>query len=142
MYAEVLNDDDLRWLASEDLYWDEIISIESVGVDDVYDLSVPDGHNFILEDFVVHNSALMGDFALNAAVKQKSPVVIFSLEMSRNEIVQRFLSSEAKVDSQRIRKGSLQEQDWGRLSNSDRAVRAAAAKGVSEAFGSRSGCSR
>jgi replicative DNA helicase len=62
-------------------------------------------------------SALMGDFALNAAVKQKSPVVIFSLEMSRNEIVQRFLSSEAKVDSQRIRKGSLQEQDWARLSN-------------------------
>ncbi len=62
-------------------------------------------------------SALMGDFALHAAVRQKAPVVIFSLEMSRNEIVQRFLSSEAKVDSQRIRKGSLQEQDWARLSN-------------------------
>ena len=116
-YAEVLNDDDLRWLASEDLYWDEIVSIESTGEHEVYDLTVPDGHNFVLEDFIVHNSALMGDFALHAAVRQKSPVVIFSLEMSRNEIVQRFLSSEAKVDSQRIRKGSLQEQDWARLSN-------------------------
>ena len=116
-YAEVLNDDDLRWLASEDLYWDEVVSIEPIGEHDVYDLTVPDGHNFVANDLIVHNSALMGDFALHAAVKQKAPVVIFSLEMSRNEIVQRFLSSEAKVDSQRIRKGSLQEQDWGRLSN-------------------------
>jgi replicative DNA helicase len=43
--------------------------------------------------------------------------VIFSLEMSRHELVQRFLSSEARVDSQRIRRGSLQEQDWSRLSS-------------------------
>lgn len=62
-------------------------------------------------------SSLMSDFALNAAVKHSVPVVIFSLEMSRQEIVQRFLASEAKVDSQRIRKGTLQEQDWTRLSS-------------------------
>jgi replicative DNA helicase len=37
--------------------------------------------------------------------------------MSRDELVKRFLSSEAKVDSQRISKGSLQEQDWTRLSS-------------------------
>ena len=61
-------------------------------------------------------SAIMGDFALHAAVRQKVPVVIFSLEMGRHELVQRFLASEARVDSQRIRKGSLQEQDWPRLS--------------------------
>ena len=61
-------------------------------------------------------SSLMSDFALSAAAKQQEPVVFFSLEMSRNEVVQRFLSSEARVDSQRIRRGSLQEQDWTRLS--------------------------
>jgi len=61
-------------------------------------------------------SALMGDFALHAAVAQRKPVVIFSLEMSRHEMVQRFLASQAKVDSQRMRRGSLQEQDWTRLS--------------------------
>jgi replicative DNA helicase len=61
-------------------------------------------------------SALMGDFALHAAVHSKTPVVIFSLEMSRHEMVQRFLASQAKVDSQRLRRGSLQEQDWTRLS--------------------------
>ena len=62
-------------------------------------------------------SSLLNDFALNAATRQRVPVVIFSLEMSKEELVQRFLASEAKVDSQRLRKGSLQEQDWSRLSS-------------------------
>jgi replicative DNA helicase len=62
-------------------------------------------------------SSLIGDMALHAALHQRAPVVIFSLEMSRHELVQRFLSSEARVDSQRIRRGSLQEQDWTRLSS-------------------------
>jgi replicative DNA helicase len=62
-------------------------------------------------------SALLGDFALHAATRQNKTVVMFSLEMSRHEVVQRFLSSEAKVDSQRLRRGSLQEQDWTRLSS-------------------------
>lgn len=61
-------------------------------------------------------SSLMNDFVLNVALKQKVPVVIFSLEMSKEEVVKRFLSSEAKVDAQRINKGALQETDWTRLS--------------------------
>ena len=61
-------------------------------------------------------SALMSDFALHSSLKQQTPVVVFSLEMSRHEMVQRFLSSDARVDSQKIRRGSLQEQDWTRLS--------------------------
>lgn len=61
-------------------------------------------------------SALLGDFALTAALKVRTPVVMFNLEMSRHELVKRFLASEARVDSQRIAKGSLQEQDWTRLS--------------------------
>jgi replicative DNA helicase len=61
-------------------------------------------------------SALMSDFALHSATKLGTPVVLFNLEMSRHELVKRFLASEAKVDAQRITKGSLQEQDWTRLS--------------------------
>jgi replicative DNA helicase len=116
-YAEVLDDDDLRWLANDDVYWDEVVSIEPMGECEVYDLTVPDGHNFVAQDICVHNSSLLNDFALNAATRQNIPVVMFSLEMSKEEVVQRFLASEAKVDSQRLRKGSLQEQDWGRLSS-------------------------
>ncbi|MEA2460762.1 MAG: replicative helicase, partial [Actinomycetota bacterium] len=63
-------------------------------------------------------SALMSDFALHSATKLNKPVVLFNLEMSRHELVKRFLASDAKVDAQRITKGSLQEQDWTRLSAS------------------------
>jgi len=60
-------------------------------------------------------------FALNiachAAVEAKIPVAIFSLEMSKEQIAMRLLSSTAKVDSQRIRKGFLGETDWPKLTN-------------------------
>ena len=115
-FAGVLEDPDLRWLASSDIYWDEIVSIEDVGERQVFDLEVPGGHNFIAEDMYVHNSSLMNDFALNAATKQNLPVAIFSLEMSKSEVAKRFLASEARIDSQRLNKGALQEQDWTRLS--------------------------
>jgi replicative DNA helicase len=63
-------------------------------------------------------SSLLNDFAMAASLKRHNPVptVIFTLEMSRHELVKRFLSSEAKVDSQRLNRGTLQEQDWGKLS--------------------------
>ena len=43
-------------LATSDIYWDQIISIEALGVEDVYDVTVPGVHNFIANDIVVHNS--------------------------------------------------------------------------------------
>lgn len=59
-------------------------------------------------------------FALNiaahAAISEKIPVVIFSLEMSREQLAMRLLSAEAKVDGQRLRRGQLVDEDWKRLS--------------------------
>ena len=55
-------------------------------------------------------SALMSDFALNAAMRNNTPVVIFNLEMSKLELTQRFLAAEARVDSQRLRKGSCRSR--------------------------------
>ena len=115
-YAAILDDDDLRFLSSPDLYWDEITSIESVGEHNVYDIEVPDGNNFVAQDVCVHNSSLLGDFALNAAVRLHQPVIMFSLEMSSSELTQRFLASEARVDSQKMRRGTLAEQDWTKMS--------------------------
>ncbi len=58
-------------------------------------------------------------FALNmaqsAALEANIPVAIFSLEMSKEQLALRMLSSEARVDSQRIRRGFLGEADWPRL---------------------------
>jgi replicative DNA helicase len=58
-------------------------------------------------------------FALNiaqfASLEGQTPVAIFSLEMSKEQLAFRLLSSEAKVDSQRLRKGFLGETDWPKL---------------------------
>lgn len=60
-------------------------------------------------------------FALNiaryAAVELKIPVVIFSLEMSKEQLALKLLCSEAGVDNQRIRTGTLMDNDWPRLSH-------------------------
>jgi replicative DNA helicase len=58
-------------------------------------------------------------FALNiaqfAAMEGQTTVAIFSLEMSKEQLAFRLLASEAKVDSQRLRKGFLGETDWPKL---------------------------
>ncbi len=56
--------------------------------------------------------------ARHAAVQAKAPVMFFSLEMSKEQIVTRLLAAESKVDSTRIRTGRLTESDWQRLARS------------------------
>ncbi|KAB2953958.1 replicative DNA helicase [Heliorestis acidaminivorans] len=57
------------------------------------------------------------NIAQNAAVRNKTSVALFSLEMSREQLVQRMLSSEALIDQQRLRNGVLTDQDWDSLTN-------------------------
>ncbi|TDQ18934.1 primary replicative DNA helicase [Algoriphagus boseongensis] len=51
----------------------------------------------------------------NAAVDHNKPVAIFSLEMSAVQLVNRLISSEAELDSEKIKKGSLQDHEWAQL---------------------------
>jgi replicative DNA helicase len=53
--------------------------------------------------------------AANAALEAQRPVLFFSLEMGHLELTQRMLCSDAKVDSQRMRNGSLSEDDWPKI---------------------------
>ena len=62
-------------------------------------------------------SAFAVSIAQHVAVDQNTPVVIFSLEMSKSELVQRLMCSEARVDSNRLRRGQLQDADWPKLSH-------------------------
>jgi replicative DNA helicase len=55
------------------------------------------------------------NIAQKVAVKYKIPVAVFSLEMSKEQLVLRMLSSEAMVDQSKLRSGFLQEEDWKRL---------------------------
>jgi replicative DNA helicase len=60
-------------------------------------------------------SALGLGVALNLAVRRNVPVGLFTLEMSKSEVTQRLMCSEAKVESQRLRTGKLSADDWPRL---------------------------
>ncbi len=51
----------------------------------------------------------------NASIKGDTPVVIFSLEMSKQQIAQRLLCSEARIDLQRIRSGDIRDHEWPKL---------------------------
>lgn len=62
-------------------------------------------------------SAFALNIASNAAVRAKVPVAIFSLEMSKEQMVNRILCSEAMVDSNKIKTGKLDEQDWSKLAS-------------------------
>ena len=52
------------------------------------------------------------NIAVNVAKKQKTPVAIFSLEMTKEQLTSRIFSSEAAIDSQKLRTGTLAGQDW------------------------------
>ena len=60
-------------------------------------------------------SAFAINLAANAAIMSKVPVVIFNLEMSKEQVGNRILCSEALVDSNKIRTGQLEDEDWMKL---------------------------
>ena len=60
-------------------------------------------------------TAMVINMAQNAAIRAKVPVAIFSLEMSKEQLVQRMLCGEAMVDQYRVRTGELLDTDWPKL---------------------------
>jgi replicative DNA helicase len=64
--AQVVQSEELISLARSDVYWDEIITIEPDGEEEVYDLTVDELHNFVAGDILVHNS-----------IEQDSDIVMF-----------------------------------------------------------------
>ena len=60
-------------------------------------------------------TALCLTLAQNAAIQENAVVAVFSLEMSKEQLVMRMLSSEARVDAHRFRTGYLTRDEWGRL---------------------------
>jgi replicative DNA helicase len=55
------------------------------------------------------------NIAAHAAVEERRPVAVFSLEMAKEQLVIRMLCSEARVDAHRLRTGFLSESDWPKL---------------------------
>jgi replicative DNA helicase len=65
----------------------------------------------------VGKTSLALNIAQHVALKEKVPVGFFSLEMSRYELTQRLLASEANIDSYLLRTGKLSENDWQKIAN-------------------------
>jgi replicative DNA helicase len=67
-YAELLDDDWLRSVAQDDLFWDQVIAVESAGEEEVFDLTVPGNACWLADGIVCHNSG---------AIEQDADVIMF-----------------------------------------------------------------
>lgn len=63
-------------------------------------------------------TALCLTLAQNSAIQENATIALFSLEMSKEQLVMRMISSEARVDAHRFRTGYLSREEWGRLAES------------------------
>ncbi|MBD2770010.1 replicative DNA helicase [Hymenobacter sp. BT664] len=94
------------------------ISVEFDKVDDYYGFEIDGNRLFLLQDMTVtHNTAFVVSAMRNAAVEFKRPVAIFSLEMSSLQLVNRLISAEAELDSDKIKKGTLADYEWQQLNH-------------------------
>jgi replicative DNA helicase len=117
-FATVFHDSYLHSLATSDLYWDEIVSITPKGEQQVYDLTVPELHNFIAQDICVHNTTFAMNLVENALLLEEKPVLVFSLEMPADQIMMRMLASLSRVNQTSIRTAQLNDDDWGKIQSS------------------------
>jgi replicative DNA helicase len=67
-YAELLDDDELRSRASDDLFWDTVVAITAAGEDDVFDITVPGPASWLADGIVSHNSG---------ALEQDADLILF-----------------------------------------------------------------
>jgi Replicative DNA helicase len=104
-------------LENRDIFWDEIVSIEPIGEKQVYDLTVPETHNFVANDICLHNTSFAINIAHSIAANLKLPIAIFSLEMSKEQLVLRLLASEARIESNRLRAGRVSQNEWEPLTS-------------------------
>jgi len=63
-------------------------------------------------------TALALNIAENVALRQREPVAIFSLEMSKESLLLRLLASQARVDAHKFRTGHMNRDDWGKITAS------------------------
>lgn len=102
------------------------IQVEFDCFDEYFGFELDGNHLFLLEDMTVtHNTAFVVSSLRNAAVDFNMPVAIFSLEMSAVQLVNRMISAEAEIDSEKLKKGNLAPHEWTQLHQRiDRLMRA------------------
>ena len=79
-------------------------------------VSHPDRLYITDQDIVTHNTAFALNIAEHVAVKERKPVVVFSMEMGASQLALRMVGSLGRIDQQHLRTGALTDDEWGRLS--------------------------
>jgi replicative DNA helicase len=101
-YAEILNDDRLRALATAEVWWDTIDTIEPIGVEETWDLTIEGTHNFVSDAIVSHNSILAYQLCKHAA-RAAEPALFVSVEMGCKSLAKRGLAAESGVPSSEMK---------------------------------------
>ncbi len=100
--ADILESEELNYLANSDIKWDKIISIKHIGKEMTYDLHVADYHNFVANDFIIHNSG---------AIEQDADMVTFIYRPEYYQILEdeegNSLKGKAEVIIAKHRNGAL-----------------------------------
>lgn len=113
--AGYLGDNELSSIAESDVSWDEIISIESIGNHETYDISMKRDPNFVVDNFITHNTNLMLNIAL-ALYDRGTSVLFVPLEMSKMDLVQRIVANRAKINYNKLaRPEMLSDEEWQRI---------------------------
>ena len=100
------NDYELMCLADSDILWDEIDSIESIGHHETYDVSMYKDPNFVVDNFITHNTNIMLNVALNVWQTGYN-VLIVPIEMRKESTYDRAIARQARVDSMKIKDPSV-----------------------------------
>jgi len=96
--AEFLdNDYELMCLADSDIVWDEIISIDSIGEHETYDVSMYKDPNFVVDNFITHNTNMMLNIGLRLA-ENGHGVLFIPLEMNRLDLMNRIVANRVGID--------------------------------------------
>lgn len=101
-------------LLSDDFAWDEIVLIEDDGIQQCYDLVVPEVHSYIANGIVSHNTSWLLTTAMNVA-RFGGRVAIFTMEMGVEQMVQRMMAMETGINVQKLRLARLNPQEAARF---------------------------
>ncbi len=114
---------EVKHLLEPEFYWDEIISIEDDGIQQCYDLVVPENHSYIANGIVSHNTSWLLTTAMNVG-RLGGRVGIFTMEMGVEQMVQRMMAMETGINVQKLRLAQLNQAEAakfteaaGRISN-------------------------
>ncbi|MEW6295879.1 MAG: helicase HerA-like domain-containing protein [Candidatus Diapherotrites archaeon] len=70
--AQIDENKGVQLIAESDIFWDEVVELKEIEGEEVYDISVPEYHNFIANDIIVHNSYVLGVIAEELALRNKN----------------------------------------------------------------------